>query len=243
MNNSDMLVGIIDDDTDFIDILRLFLKKIGIVNVKTANSIKAGKTLLETTRLDLVILDIDFGEVESGIELGTFIRENYPNMRIVFFTNNFKNEFYEAAKKVQPNAFLDKELSELKVRQTVELAFLQEKSPASNISQFSDDFIFIKIGMTFKKILLADIDYIVYSDRYPNLVIEGKYFPLNVTMRDLAKNLPSTHFMQIHQSYIVNLNKIIQINMSDNQVEIVGKFVPIGISFRKALQTRLTLLT
>lgn len=238
-----MLVGIIDDDVDFIDILTLFLKKIGIVNIKTANTIKDGKALLQTTRLDLVILDIDFGEAESGIELGSYIRENYPAMRIVFFTNNFKTEFYEAAKKVQPNAFLDKELSELKVRQTVELAFLQEKNSASNITQFSDNFIFIKIGTTFKKIMLADIDYVIYSDRYPNLVIEGKYFPLNVTMRDLAKNLPTTHFMQIHQSYIVNLNGITQINMSDNQVEIVGKTLPIGISFRKALQTRLTLLT
>jgi DNA-binding LytR/AlgR family response regulator len=243
MNNVDMLVGIIDDDADFVDILRLFLKKIGIVNIKTANTIKDGKALLESTRLDLTILDIDFGEVESGIELGSYIRENFPTMRIVFFTNNFKNEFYESAKRVKPNAFLDKELSELKVRQTVELAFLHDKNPASNITQFSDDFIFIKIGMTFKKILLADIDYIIYSDRYPNLVIEGKYFPLNVTMRDLAKNLPSTHFMQIHQSYIVNLNKISQINMSDNQVEIISKFLPIGISFRKALQARLTLLT
>jgi DNA-binding LytR/AlgR family response regulator len=191
----------------------------------------------------LVILDIDFGEVETGIELGTYIRENYPNMRIVFFTNNFKSEFYEAAKKIQPNAFLDKELSELKVRQTLELAFLQERKMVSNITQFSDDFIFIKIGMAFKKIFLAEIDYIIYSDRYPNLVIDGKYFPLNVTMKDLAKNLPPILFIQTHQSYIANLNKITQINMADNQIEIVGKTLPIGISFKKALQSRLTFLT
>jgi DNA-binding LytR/AlgR family response regulator len=62
-------------------------------------------------------------------------------------------------------------------------------------------------------------------------------------MKDLAKNLPPSLFIQTHQSYIANLNKITQINMADNQIEIVGKTLPIGISFKKALQTRLTFLT
>lgn len=245
MDNNNISVAIIDDDIDFIEILQQFLKKIGITKLKYATSFEQGKLLINKNLFDLVLLDIDLSRGKSGIELAQYIRTVSPDIRIIFLTNNFITEYYELSKSVKPSAFLDKEINELKIQQAIELALLPDDDDSNNVESniFSNDFVFIKVGGGFKKVFFDDIDYIVYAERYANLVVEGKKFPLNITMKDLAKNLPSNLFMQVHQSYIVNVKKITYVNSVDNELEVNGKSIPIGISFRKALQTRLTFLT
>jgi DNA-binding LytR/AlgR family response regulator len=247
MKNSDISVGIIDDDIDFTMLLSLFLKKIGVNQIQVAHSMQSGKDLVNAKAFDLLILDIDLKKGESGIELGKYVRELSPETRIVFFTNNYKDEYYQAAKVVQPNAFLDKDLSELKVRQAVELAFLNEKElPIPQLAtacHFADEFIFVKVGMGFKKIQLSEIEYIVYRDQYAHLVLGDKQFPLNMTMKELVNNLPPRKFAQIHQSYIVNLSHVNQISPTNSQVEITGKTLPIGTTYKKQLLQQLKFFT
>lgn len=247
MKNSDISVGIVDDDIDFSMLLSLFLKKIGINQIQVAHSLQSGKDLVNARAFDLVILDIDLKKGESGIELGKYVRELSPETRIVFFTNNYKDEYYQAAKIVQPNAFLDKDLNELKVKQAVELAFMNEKelqlSPIATVCHFAEKFIFVKVGVGFKKIQLADIEYIVYRDQYAHLMIGEKQLPLNMTMKELVSSLPSYKFVQIHQSYIVNMTHVNQIIPANNQVEIVGKVLPIGTTYKKQLLQQMKFFT
>jgi DNA-binding LytR/AlgR family response regulator len=244
---------IVDDDENFCELLSSFLRKIGVLKTSVANTLEAGKALSDTLKPDMLLLDIDLGSTTNGIELGTYVRKTLPHSHIIFFTNNYRQESFEAARKVYPHAFLDKELDEIKVRQAVELALMTGKSETLKLlenhlggylsNELSNESIFVKIGASFKKILFDEIKYVVYEDRYANLIIGDKKIPLNMTMKDLAKSLPTNKFIQVHQSYIVNIGKITNINLVYNQIEIDNKVLPMGASFKKQLQEKLLFLT
>jgi DNA-binding LytR/AlgR family response regulator len=122
----------------------------------------------------------------------------------------------------------------------------EEKDNNEELDKFNQNLegvCFVKVGAVFRKVDLQDVDYIVYSDRYANLSIKGKLIPLNMTMKELSKNASFNDFVQIHQSYIVNLNKITVISFVENFIEVEDVKLPIGISFKKMLQARLTFLT
>ena len=70
----------------------------------------------------------------------------------MFFTNNFDEQTYVAAKLVRPSAFLDKEVTGLKVMQAIELALDSHNDRIFNNEKFAaHDFIFVKIGQAFKR--------------------------------------------------------------------------------------------
>lgn len=100
------------------------------------------------------------------------------------------------------------------------------------------DNIYVKVGSFYKKITLNDIDYIYYEDRYANIVVADNIYPINSPMKDLATSLPDDAFIQTHQSYIVNSEKIEKISFANNQIDMVGKIIPIGSSFKKKLQEK-----
>jgi DNA-binding LytR/AlgR family response regulator len=241
-------IVIVDDDIHFCEALVFFLEKIGIQSIKTTHEFEAGKKLIEALQPDVVLLDVNLkNDHLNGIDLGILIKNIYPSIQIIFFTNEYRDDVFEDAKRAKPSAFLDKSLNELKVRQAIELT-LQALSdneadmPMAYRHNFVDEFIFVKIGMGFRRIKIDDIDYIMYAERYANMVVGDKVIPLSTTMKELIKNLPAHKFIQTHKSYVVNLSKIIQINIMQNNVEVGSKKLPIGIRYKKYIQDRLVLL-
>jgi two-component system, LytTR family, response regulator LytT len=246
MDKKQVKIIVIDADLIFQESIFLFLKKIGFTKVLFADSFVKGKILLESVVPDLVLLDTDLKQENIGIGLGLYMRQKYMDLPIIFFTNNFNDETYNIAKEVKPFAFLNKEITELGIRQAVELALISKANTntthlESNNGQHKD-VLFIKIGGLFKRIYFDEIDYIFYLDRYANIMSAGKSYALNKTMKELSKALPTDQFLQIHQSYIVNINRIANISLGKNEVEIVGKILPIGVSYKKIMEEQLSFL-
>lgn len=106
--------------------------------------------------------------------------------------------------------------------------------------------LFIKTGSHYTKVVLADIDFFFYEGRYANLSINGTSYTLNFTMKELANILPSNQFIQVHQSFILNSNKITKISFSTNEILLEAssgeKTIPIGGSFKKGIQENLFIL-
>ena len=53
------------------------------------------------------------------------------------------------------------------------------------------------------------------------------------SLRDLMDKLPANQFLRIHKSYIVNIRKID--SLEGNAIEIGRKYLPIGKSYKKAV--------
>ncbi|MFK7933893.1 MAG: LytR/AlgR family response regulator transcription factor [Saprospiraceae bacterium] len=235
---------IVDDDLDFCNVLKFHLETIGYKNIVIAHNIKDGQSAAQREKPDLAILDNKKKKNESGIDLGKFLRINFPSIPIIFITNNYKEDVYEEAMPISPKAFLNKELSTLKVRQAVQSAIntisinQTENSPVETpISE-----VFIKVGTHYKKINLAEVEYFFYEDRHANLISDGVTYPLNTTMKNLAQFLPKEFFIQVHQSFIVNIKKITKISLSNGEIELSEKTIPIGKKKKKSVQERLPIL-
>jgi DNA-binding LytR/AlgR family response regulator len=248
--NESQKILIVEDNKDFSSILEIFLKKLGYNNLVVANSFTEGKRLFKLEEPDLAILDVELGEKSSGIDLGHFIRSRDETIPIIYITHNFTDDVYEEALEVKPSSFLNKELSTLKLRQAVDLAFYNLGSLGKNEGiksgigpmDFTQDTIFVKVGSNYKRVKLTEIDYFYFEDRYIHLVYLNHTYNISGTMKDLVKTLPGNLFVQIHQSYIVNINKVDKVNFTDNEIEIGEKTFPIGIRFKKTLMSNIKIL-
>ena len=77
-------VLLVDDDTRLRELLVLYLRGKGFEAV-SAGSAREAREVVENKMVDLVVLDLDAG-MQDGLELLGLIRQKYPGVRVVIFT-------------------------------------------------------------------------------------------------------------------------------------------------------------
>ncbi|PCI33740.1 MAG: DNA-binding response regulator [Flavobacteriaceae bacterium] len=91
----------------------------------------------------------------------------------------------------------------------------------------------IKLDMNTIKLIEARGDYIIVKT-------EEKNYTVHCTLKKIQEKLPEDLFLKIHRSYIINTQKIIDIE--DNSVLIGNDVIPVSRSNRPNLLQRLNLL-
>jgi len=103
----------------------------------------------------------------------------------------------------------------------------------------SDNALFLKTDYRIVKVSIPDIRYIEGMSEYLKVWIEGETKPIItlLSMKKMEERLPD-YFMRIHRSYIINLNKIQEVNK--NRV-IMDKdtYLPIGDLYKDTFQAYL----
>lgn len=118
----------------------------------------------------------------------------------------------------------------------VDAIFCDINMPADNGS------FFVKTDYRMVKVTIADIRYIEGMSEYIKLYVEGEPKPIItlLAMKSLEERLPQ-NFMRIHRSYIVNLDKIEEVN-KNRVIMDRDTYLPIGDSykeqFNRYLETR-----
>ena len=103
-------------------------------------------------------------------------------------------------------------------------------------SPTQDDSIFLKTDYRIVKVSIPDIRYIEGMSEYLKVWLEGEQKPIItlLSMKKMEERLPD-YFMRIHRSYIVNLNKIQEVNK--NRIIIDAQTnLPIGDLYKEAFQ-------
>ena len=103
-------------------------------------------------------------------------------------------------------------------------------------SPTQDDTIFLKTDYRIVKVCIPDIRYIEGMSEYLKIWLEGEQKPIItlLSMKKMEERLPD-YFMRIHRSYIVNLNKIQEVNK--NRVIIDAQtYLPIGDMYKETFQ-------
>ena len=94
------------------------------------------------------------------------------------------------------------------------------------------DFIFLKTeGRKMIRVLLKDIEYAESLGNYLAIHTHSDKIIILLTMKELAEKLPTQQFIRIHNSYLVALNKITEVN--GNQLQLGKQRLPIGESYKK----------
>lgn len=109
------------------------------------------------------------------------------------------------------------------------------ESPAAD----SDNTLFLKTDYRIVKVSIPDIRYIEGMSEYLKVWIEGDAKPIItlLSMKKIEERLPD-YFMRIHRSYIINLNKIQEVN-KNRVIMDADTYLPIGDLYKDTFQAYL----
>ena len=213
-------------------------KNLNVVEV-FSNAIEAIK-YLNQNKTDLIFLDIHMPDF-NGFD---FIRtlKDPPFIILTTADAEFAIQAFEydcivdyIVKPIKPERFK-------KSIQKVE-GKLNEKVTATvtdkEKQQTGDDF-YVNINKRLIKIDIQSIYLVEAKGDYIYLKTDNKNYTVHSTLKKIEEKLPDHMFLKIHRSYIININKIIDIE--DNSVLIEKDVVPVSRSNRPELMKRLNLL-
>lgn len=224
---------IIDDDRVFTKILEHYISKIDFLEHQQTyyNSAEAFNKI-DTREIDLIFLDMEMPEM-NGLE---FLEALSEKPALVFVSRNkaygpeaFENNALDYLHKpILLNRFL-KCSAKIKDYFEKKTTNLENKNGA----------IFIKHDGLWQKISVHEIGYIKADNNNIIVVTDYDKHRTNIKLKDIIDKLPEGEFMQVHRSYIVQLNKI---NKVDGEIiEINNKTIPVSKPYVDALYKRLNL--
>ena len=191
------------------------------------NGIEALGYLRENS-VDLMFLDIDMPEI-TGLELLQTLQKP-PNTILTTAYSEFALESYDYGvidyllKPIYFPRFL-------KATERFLSAFAIEKTIDANL------FISIKIDSSIVDLPVLDILFAQSYGNYVKIFTLEKTWLATMTTAQLEQNLPSEHFMRVHKSYIVAIDKI---ETSDrDMITINNEKIPVGITYRREMAERL----
>lgn len=222
---------ILDDEPLALLKLSEYIRQIPFLTLeKACMETQEAQALLEEKNIDLLFTDIDMPGM-NGIE---FIR-SLARPPMVIFTTAYPSFAIDGFKLnavdylLKPFEFEDCLRAAQKAQKMKEL---NQSFSKSNQSDYTET-LFVKSDYKVVRINIESIKYIESMSEYVRIYIEGKEKPV-ITLNSLQKleaRLPP-HFMRVHRSYIVNLQKITEISRLrirfDDQ-----KLIPIGDNYKE----------
>ena len=229
--------AIVDDEPLAVELLASYVKKIPFLELcgKYNNATDALHGITEDA-VDLLFLDIQMPEL-NGLELSKMVPEN---TRIVFTTafdqyavDGFRvNALDYLLKPISYADFLEACNKALQWFQLVQQQ--EESSPAAAAEEIKS--IFVKSEYKLLQINLDDIRYIEGLKDYVKIYTEQSPHPILslMNMKAIEQMLPTSRFIRVHRSFIVQKSKIREIER--NRIVFGDVYIPIGDSYKQSFQ-------
>jgi len=223
---------IIDDEPLALNLLESYVQKTPFLKLtgKYSSALTAMHDL-ENQPVDVIFLDIQMPELD-GLEFSQLVT---PQTRIIF-TTAF-SEYAVDGYKVNALDYLLKPISYADFLASAKKAlnwFDMAKKAAQNEEKERTS-LFVKSDYKLVQILFDDILYIEGLKDYIKIYVKNETRPIITLMslKNMEDTLPSDRFLRVHRSYIVQKNKIENINK--NRITIAGYEISIGETYRQTL--------
>lgn len=230
---------IIDDEKFAREVLSvMILKSPDLILVdEFSNAIEAMKFLNNDNKVDVIFLDVHMPDF-SGFDFIKTIK-NPPQIVLVTSDKNFAIEAFNydcisdyLVKPILQDRF-ERAIDRVKVK-------LEEVIKSENHNNLINREIYVNIDKRLIKIDIMSINFIHANGDYIVIKTDAKNYTVHTTLKKIEEKLPASIFLKIHRSYIINLNKIIDIQ--DSTVLIGKDLLPISKNNRTVLMKSLNLL-
>ena len=173
---------------------------------------------LEKNKIDVVFLDINMPDM-NGINLRKIISKIYPEVKIIFITA-YKDYAVDAFE-VKAFDYLLKPYSEERIRNL--LKSLVSTKSVDNILNRNTSLKKITINMDEKiyVLSLSDVDYIEANEKETLIFANKKRYVSKIKISKWEEMLEGYNFYRCHRSYIINLDKIVEIEQWFNSSWII----------------------
>ena len=223
---------IIDDEPIALEKLMNYVEKTPALKLSAAcsNGIEA-TGFLSQNEIDLIITDINMPDL-NGMD---FVK-TLSSQPLVIFTTAYPQYAVESYK-VSAVDYLLKPYGFVEFTKAVNKAVTLYTTRATTVGHGdTDESLFIKTDYRYVRISLADLRFIKGYGEYLQIYVAGKTTPL-VTLSSFAaiKERLSDNFLQVHRSYIINMNRVEQIERNRVVMD-AENYIPVGDSYKGAFQ-------
>ncbi len=221
---------IVDDDLLFHEILRDFCKKTHIEVLQSFENPIEAIQFLKTTTVDLVFLDFHMPDL-NGFE----VLKNTPKTAVIITTTD-ESKAVEAFD-YEVIDFLLKPISFERFLRAINRIQTNEKEELNSM-----EYLYVNINKRLIKVEINDIDFIQAKGNYTLFSLKkDDNLIVHTTLKKIREKLPQNLFIQVHRSYIINIQQIVDIE--DSTIVINKKVIPLGKNYREGLFNQLNLLT
>jgi len=233
---------IIDDEATARAVIGQLCSQVEKLNVleEFPNAIQAIK-YLNQNEVDLIFLDIHMPDFTGFDFIDTL--KNPPKIILTTSDSNFAIQAFEyeciVDYLVKPIT-LERFQKAIKKAETKEKPKTEEKTKSNNVETSSGNDLYVNIDRRLIKIDIPSIYLVEAKGDYINVKTEDKNYTVHSTLKKIEDKLPDSLFLKVHRSYIINVDKIIDIE--DNSVLIKKDVIPVSRSNRPELMKRLNLL-
>mgnify|MGYP000953185275 FL=1 len=163
---------------------------------------------LENNTADVIFLDINMPDM-NGISLGKIITKMYPDMKIVFITA-YKDYAVDAFE-IKAFDYLLKPYSESRIKNLLKSLINIKNEKTILIKNNNLKKITVNIDERLYVISLNDIDYIEASEKETLIFSNQKKYVSKIKISKWEEMLKGNNFYRCHRSFIINLDKITEI--------------------------------
>ena len=224
----------IDDEPLALKQLAAYIKKVPFLELAgECQSALEAREMMEHDVVDAIFCDINMPDL-SGMD---FVRQLAAPPLVVFTTaySEYAIEGYKVNAVdylLKPFGMQDFLRAAMKVQEQYNLRHQNAPQPRQSSPVLDDGTIFVKTDYRVVRISLADIRYVEGMSEYLKIHLEGQKPVITLlSMKKMEDYLPST-FMRIHRSYIVNLQKIQEVN-KNRVIMDSDTYLPIGDNYRE----------
>ncbi|TXE19360.1 response regulator transcription factor [Psychroserpens burtonensis] len=195
---------------------------------------------LNQNEIDLIFLDIHMPDFTGFDFIETL--KNPPKIILTTSDSNFAIQAFEydcivdyLVKPMLPERF---QKAIQKAEATVTIA--TSLSSSENVESTSGNDLYVNIDRRLIKIDILSIYLVEAKGDYIQVKTENQNYTVHSTLKKIEEKLPNDLFLKVHRSFIINIDKIIDIE--DNSVLIKKEIIPVSRSNRSELMKRLNLL-
>lgn len=228
----------LDDERPALDVIEAFCSRIPVITLaKSFTRTGEARLYMENNPVDLIFLDINMPR-ESGLEFSRGINQQ----SMVIFTTAY-SEFAAESYEVEAVDYLLKPFTFERFAQAVQKAQARLKSLNSERAESGESaHLLLRVDYGLVKVALPDILFIEGLDNCLKIHLRGpaggsaRALVVRLTMKAMQDKLPADHFVRVHRSYIVPLDKIRTVR--NKVILIEDEEIPVGSSYEKEFLDR-----
>ncbi|SDS41322.1 two component transcriptional regulator, LytTR family [Polaribacter sp. KT25b] len=189
-------VLIVEDELLIAGQLKIALLNHGYLCAGIAINYNSAKAILETTKVDLVLLDIKISGRKTGLDVALLLNTIYGIPFLFITSYNDANSLHKI-KELSPKGYINKPINEITVLTTIDIILNAKRYETKK-------FVSIHIGATTYNINLSELIYIEAEHVYVRLCYKTKKSLVRTSLTNIVELLPNESILRISRGIAIN---------------------------------------
>lgn len=235
-----MRILIVEDEVIERDLLKQLIAELVpmAIVVGEAGSVEEGKRLIEETAPDLVLMDIELKDGTSFEILKLFPEKEFALVFITAYNQYAVEAFRYSAVDYLLKPLQPEELAEAirKVHAEMNVQKILRNTLLKNLEQpeRGEKKLVLRTAESYYIVKVDDVIRIESESNYTHFyTVDKQHYLVCKTIKEYESMLKEASFMRIHQSHLVNINRIKQVNKRDGLSVIMTDGCEIPVAMRK----------